>query len=140
MRTVTNPALDRALARVGDRWSLLVVEALAAGPSRFADLEAVIPAIAPNVLSARLRRLAADGIVEAATYSTRPVRLRYSLTEVGRDLLDAARLLAGWGATLPGTPLTDAARHGACGTPLEARLWCPTCATVVDGDDGVHHV
>ncbi len=141
--TTTKSGLDAALERVGDRWSLLIIDALAPGPARFGELEIAIGGIAPNVLSARLRRMAGDGIIDAAAYTTRPVRLRYELTEQGRGLLDAARLLAGWGANASGgiDATAAAGRHGACGTALEARLWCPTCAAVVEEhDDGLHHV
>ena len=49
--------LDAAMAAVGDRWTLLVVDALLEGPMRFSQLQEAIPKVAPNVLSARLRRL-----------------------------------------------------------------------------------
>ena len=67
-----NSALDVAMARVGDRWTLLVVDALLDGPRRFKDLEAAVPGLAPNVLSARLRRLEREGLVVAVPYSERP--------------------------------------------------------------------
>jgi hypothetical protein len=53
----------------------------------------------------------------------------YALTATGRDLAGALRLLAHWGA---GAGEGDAPRHGECGTPMEARWYCPTCARVVD--------
>ena len=49
--------LEAALERVGDRWSLLLVEALLAGPRRFNELGEAVPGIAPNILTDRLRRL-----------------------------------------------------------------------------------
>ena len=57
--TAASP-LAEALARVGDRWTLLVVEALLAGPRRFNDLLAQIPGLAANILSERLKRLEAE--------------------------------------------------------------------------------
>ena len=57
--------LAAALDSVGDRWSLLVVEALLDGPRRFGDLQADLPGIAPNVLSGRLRRLESEGVIVA---------------------------------------------------------------------------
>ena len=64
--------LAEALARVGDRWTLLVVEALLPGPRRFNDLLSQIPGIAANILSERLKRLERDGLLIARPYSERP--------------------------------------------------------------------
>ena len=129
----TASSLEVALDRVGDRWSLLLVEALLDGSRRFNELGETLPGIASNILSDRLRRLEREGIVRATPYSKRPPRLEYSLTAEGRDLASALRLLADWGARHVGRegghePL----RHATCGTPLEARWYCPTCTTVVE--------
>jgi len=64
--------LAAALARVGDRWTPLVVEALLPGPRRFNDLLAQIPGLAANILSDRLKRLERDGLLIARPYSQRP--------------------------------------------------------------------
>jgi DNA-binding HxlR family transcriptional regulator len=127
-------ALENALAQVGDRWSLLVVEALLDGPRRFGELQERIAGIATNVLTQRLRHLAAARIVVARPYSQRPLRSAYELTASGRELAGALRLLAQWGADHEGhISLSDAATtHAVCGTPLEARWWCPTCDLPVD--------
>jgi DNA-binding HxlR family transcriptional regulator len=126
-----NPAtpLRAALDRVGDRWSLLLVESLLEGPQRFNDLQAALAGIAPNILSDRLKRLERDRILLSRRYSDRPVRLSYELTADGRELAGALRLLATWGARAgePGTM-----RHESCGTPLEARWYCPTCARPIE--------
>lgn len=114
--------LAEALARVGDRWTLLVVEALLPGPRRFNDLLGQIPGIAANILSERLKRLERDGLLIARPYSQRPPRAAYQLTAEGTELAGALRLLAHWG-----TRHTDPAntpRHLACGTPIEARWYC----------------
>jgi DNA-binding HxlR family transcriptional regulator len=132
-------ALDAALGRVGDRWSLLLVAALLGGPRRFNDLLDEVGAIAPNVLSHRLKHLEQQGVVVSAPYSRRPVRLRYQLTASGSELADALRVLARWGAAHGGAgPGAESAapRHDACGTPLETRWYCPTCTRVVDDEEG----
>ncbi|HEX2400851.1 MAG TPA: helix-turn-helix domain-containing protein, partial [Mycobacterium sp.] len=90
--------LDAALERVGDRWSLLIVEALLEGPRRFGELEDQVGGIAPNILTDRLRRLEAGRVVTSRPYSQRPLRLAYALTEDGRELAGVLRLLATWGA------------------------------------------
>ena len=121
--------LDAALARVGDRWTLLVADALMDGPRRFNDLTAAVPGIAPNILSQRLRHLAREGLIVARPYSERPRRHVYELTAAGLELAGALRLLAEWGARHGGggEPL----RHAACGGPVEARWYCPACERVV---------
>jgi DNA-binding HxlR family transcriptional regulator len=127
-------ALDAAMARVGDRWTLQVVEALLAGPRRFSDLQEALPAVASNVLSARLRRLEEEGLVLASPYSRRPPRHEYHLTVPGRELAGAVVLLTRWGAGRSG-PEPAGPHHAACGTPLEARWYCPTCARLADDVD-----
>lgn len=126
--------LDRAMRRVGDRWSLLIISALLAGPQRFSGLQEGLPGLAPNVLSARLRRLEEDGLVVTTPYSDRPVRLEYQVSAAGRELAGALRLLERWGALL-GDDEHEGPRHGACGTPLEARWYCPTCDQVSESPD-----
>lgn len=129
--------LAAALDRVGDRWSLLLVAALMDGPRRFNDLMDALPGLAPNILTDRLRRLEREGILVARPYSERPPRMEYALTADAHDLAGALRLLTDWGARRGGG--TDGAhepiRHTACGTPLEARWYCPTCTIVVDERD-----
>jgi DNA-binding HxlR family transcriptional regulator len=122
--------LKAALDRVGDRWSLLIVDALLDGGRRFNELSEALPGIAPNILSERLRRLEREGILRSTPYQQRPVRMAYALTADARDLASALRLLADWGARRTGG--AEPIRHERCGTPLEAHWFCPTCATIVD--------
>lgn len=124
--------LATALEHVGDRWSLLVVEALLDGPRRFNELADAVTGIAPNILTDRLRRLERERIVVATPYQQRPPRMSYSLTTDGRDLASALRMLADWGARRSADDDVDGSaggqlRHSRCGTPLEARWYCPTC-------------
>lgn len=122
-------ALADAVERVGDRWSLLVVEALLAGPRRFKELVDAIDGIAPNILSGRLKHLERQGLLRARPYSRRPLRNAYELTAPGRELAGALRMLAHWAARASGA---EAVRHASCGTPLETRWYCPTCAQPVE--------
>jgi DNA-binding HxlR family transcriptional regulator len=122
--------LAAALERVGDRWSLLLIDALLAGSRRFNELQAVVSGIAPNILADRLRRLEAERVVAATPYSERPQRFSYALTAEGRELAGALHLLADWGVRA--SPAAEPMRHATCGTPVEARLWCPTCARPID--------
>jgi DNA-binding HxlR family transcriptional regulator len=139
-RRVPSSPLADALERVGDRWTLLVVAALLEDAKRFNELQDELEGIAPNVLSGRLKLLAEQALIVARPYSERPPRFEYELTESGRELAGALRLLADWGARTggDGEPL----RHTVCGSPLEARWWCPDCEQIVDdaADDGIVHV
>jgi DNA-binding HxlR family transcriptional regulator len=137
-RSAPASPLADALARVGDRWTLLVVAALLERPKRFNELQDELEGIAPNVLSARLKGLVEQALAVAQPYSERPPRFAYELSESGRALAGALRLLADWGARSAGA---EPYRHEACGGTLEARWYCPACEVVVDdpdADDLVH--
>jgi DNA-binding HxlR family transcriptional regulator len=126
--------LSDALVAVGDRWSMLVVETLLDGPKRFGDLEEAIDGIAPNILSARLRKLDDHGLVAATAYSDRPPRFSYELTDAGRELEAPLRLLTAWAERH--TRGRRAPQHEACGTPLAVAWFCPTCREVVADESG----
>lgn len=117
--------LHFALSKVGDRWTLVVIEALLAGPRRFGDLQDEVVGIAPNTLSSRLKSLEAEGLVIARRYSERPLRHEYTLTASGKELAGAISLLTAWGSSH--SEEAEGPRHGLCGTPLEVRWYCPTC-------------
>jgi DNA-binding HxlR family transcriptional regulator len=126
----TPTPLESALERVGDRWSLLLVEALLDGARRFNELAEALPAIAPNILTDRLRRLERERIVVATPYQQRPPRMSYALTMDGRDLASVLRLLADWGARR--SERSEPIHHQLCGTALETRWWCPTCSVTIE--------
>ncbi len=126
--------LERAVHRVGDRWSLLVVYALLEGPKRFGELQESVGSIAPNVLSQRLKHLEREAVVVSRPYSARPPRFTYHLTTAGQELAGALRLLAHWGAG--DDDEGEALRHRSCGTAMEPRWWCPTCEHAVDDGGG----
>jgi DNA-binding HxlR family transcriptional regulator len=123
-------AVSDAIGVLGDRWSLAVIAALLDGPLRYGELQGRLPKIAPNILSARLKKLEREGLVVAAPYSERPVRVEYRLSGDGHELDGLLRLLAAWGASLGNSDLT--LTHADCGTALEVRWWCPACAEPVD--------
>jgi DNA-binding HxlR family transcriptional regulator len=130
--TIATSALADALRSVGDRWTLLIVAALLDHPSRFGDLQRELAGIAPNVLSGRLQKLEHQGLVVAEPYQERPPRFLYELTDSGRALAGPLRLLADWGARNAGG--AEPPVHAACGSPLEATWYCPTCQEPVADD------
>src|SRR3712207_9367368 len=86
---------------------------------RFNELQEAIEGIAPNVLSARLKHLAEQALVVPQPYSERPPRFAYELSESGRELAGALKLLADWGAGAAGG---QPYRHEAGGGGLGARI------------------
>jgi DNA-binding HxlR family transcriptional regulator len=134
MTTEERSPLANALSVVGDRWTLLVIAALLDAPRRFGELQEEVEGIAPNVLAQRLRALERAALVIARPYSERPPRFVYELSDSGQELAGALRLLAGWGAR--NAEGAHAPRHAVCGTPMEARWWCPTCERPVSDDEG----
>jgi DNA-binding HxlR family transcriptional regulator len=126
-------ALEEAVTRVGDRWTLLLVNSLLPGPRRFNELLDDLSGLAPNVLSKRLRHLEHEGVIVATPYSQRPPRFDYRLTASGAELASALRLLAHWGASRESDAV--GVHHASCGTPVEVRWYCPTCARLVEIDE-----
>jgi DNA-binding HxlR family transcriptional regulator len=124
--------LAQALDVIGDRWTLPIVAVLLSGPRRFGELRADLGGIAPNILSARLRRLIEQRLVVTEPYSRRPERFVYALTETGRGLAAPLRVLTDWGARHAGA---STARHATCGSPLEAVWYCRTCGEPVADDE-----
>jgi len=84
------------------KWTLLVIRDLAVGRSRFCELERSLAGISPRTLSLRLRALEEEGIVVRTTYAEVPPRVEYSLTNLGRDLMDRMLPLVEWVAANAG--------------------------------------
>jgi DNA-binding HxlR family transcriptional regulator len=87
----------RALDLVGDKWTLLIVRDLAAGPRRFVELQRVLPGISTEQLRSRLNRMVADGMLTRKRYREVPPRVDYELTPRSRDLMPVLGELARWG-------------------------------------------
>ena len=89
-------AVSDVLARVGDKWSVLVVTLLGQGPRRFNELRRAIGGISQRMLTLTLRGLERDGLVTRTVYPTVPPRVDYGLTPLGRDLLVPVSALGDW--------------------------------------------
>src|SRR5947209_965260 len=87
----------RALDLVGDKWTLLIVRDLAAGPRRFVELQRVLPGISTEQLRSRLNRMVADGMLTRKRFREVPPRVDYELTERARELMPVLGELARWG-------------------------------------------
>ena len=89
-------AISDVLARIGDKWSVLVVSRLGAGPLRFNELRRQIGGISQRMLTLTLRGLERDGLITRTVFPTIPPRVDYALTALGRDLLDPVSALGAW--------------------------------------------
>lgn len=88
----------RTLDLIGERWTPLILRDLILhGPRRYQDLQDSLAGIAPNTLSARLKDMEANGLIERKLYNERPPRLEYHLTDKGRSLGPVLRALREWG-------------------------------------------
>lgn len=89
----------RALDVIGDSWTLLILRDLFLdGPRKFQDLQESLVGASPNTLSARLKKLEENGIIERRFYTEHPPRAEYVLTERGRELGPVMKSLRNWGS------------------------------------------
>ena len=90
--------IARTLDIVGERWTILILRDLfLQGPRRFQDFERSLSGISPNTLSARLKTLEENGLIERRFYAEHPPRAEYLLTEKGRELGPVVKALRDWG-------------------------------------------
>jgi DNA-binding HxlR family transcriptional regulator len=89
-------AASEVLARVGDKWTVLVVSTLGEGPMRFNELRRALGSISQRMLTLTLRALERDGLVTRTVFPTIPPRVDYELTRLGRSLLEPVNALALW--------------------------------------------
>jgi DNA-binding HxlR family transcriptional regulator len=84
------------LSRIGDKWTVLVVQTLAEGPKRFNELRREIPSVSQRMLTLTLRNLERDGLVSRTVTPSIPPRVDYELTELGQSLQKPICGLANW--------------------------------------------
>jgi DNA-binding HxlR family transcriptional regulator len=89
-------AVSAVLARVGDKWSVLVVMQLGQGPRRFSELKRAIDGVSQRMLTLTLRGLERDGMVTRTVTPTIPPRVDYELTDLGRSLSTPVMALGLW--------------------------------------------
>ncbi|HXH52012.1 MAG TPA: helix-turn-helix domain-containing protein [Sphingomicrobium sp.] len=99
MKDPSNPVcrtISALLSRIGDKWTVLVVQTLGAGPKRFNELRREIPSVSQRMLTLTLRNLERDGLVSRTVTLSIPPRVDYELTELGRSLQKPVCALAQW--------------------------------------------
>ncbi|PWI09826.1 transcriptional regulator [Streptomyces sp. NWU339] len=109
----------RALDAVGDRWTLLIVRELLAGPRRYTDLHADLPGVSTDVLASRLKGMERDGLTSRRRLPPPGAAFVYELTARGRELLPVLQALGAWGQGALGERRpTDAVRAHWFALPL----------------------
>lgn len=89
-------AISSVLARVGDKWSVLIIVLLGDGPKRFNEIKRAVGGISQRMLTLALRGLERDGLVTRTQFPTIPPRVDYELTDLGRSLWNAVEPLGVW--------------------------------------------
>jgi DNA-binding HxlR family transcriptional regulator len=89
-------AISEVLARVGDKWTVLVVNLMGSGPKRFSEIKREVGGISQRMLTLTLRALERDGLVTRTVTASIPPRVDYALTDLGRSLLAPVRALGAW--------------------------------------------
>jgi DNA-binding HxlR family transcriptional regulator len=111
MKDPTSPTcrtISTLLSRIGDKWTVLVVQTLGEGSRRFNELRREIPSVSQRMLTLTLRNLERDGLVSRTVTPTVPPRVDYALTDLGRDLLVPVAALGEW--AIQHTSCIEAAR------------------------------
>ena len=89
-------AVSSVLARVGDKWSVLIIVLLGNGPKRFNEIKRIVGGISQRMLTLTLRGLERDGLVKRTQFPTIPPRVEYELTQLGQSLWEAVKPLGEW--------------------------------------------
>lgn len=125
--------ITEVLARIGDKWTVLVVGLLAEGPHRFNELRRRIGGISQRMLTLTLRGLERDGLVTRTVFPTIPPRVDYELTPLGLTLIEPAFAIAQW-ARRNGAEIRAARERYDAGQPAAPVGRAPAARS--DGGDG----
>jgi DNA-binding HxlR family transcriptional regulator len=92
-------AVSSVLARVGDKWSVLIIVLLGDGTKRFNEIKRLVGGISQRMLTLTLRGLERDGLITRTMFPTIPPRVDYELTDLGRSLWEAVKPLGSWASS-----------------------------------------
>jgi len=125
----------RAIELFGDAWTLMILREMFLGGRRFDDLQRLTGA-SPHTLSQRLKRLERVGVLRRETYSERPPRHEYRLTEMGRDLWPVIVSMKAWGDKwFHHEPAPVEIVHKSCGHTVMPEMVCPECHEPMQATD-----
>jgi DNA-binding HxlR family transcriptional regulator len=99
--------VTRAMSTIGGKWKLFIVYHLMGGTRRFGELRRLMPDVTQQMLTAQLRELEADGVIDRKVYPVVPPRVEYTLTPLGQELRAVTDALSMWGARLDVAPRTE---------------------------------
>ncbi|WMJ70833.1 helix-turn-helix domain-containing protein [Stenotrophomonas sp. 24(2023)] len=88
--------VSQVLARVGEKWSVLIIMLLASGPHRFTAIKRAVNGISQRMLTLCLRGLERDGLIKRTVHAVMPPHVEYSLTPLGQSLTEPVMALGGW--------------------------------------------
>jgi DNA-binding HxlR family transcriptional regulator len=137
MTDLTLCPVARAETVVGDRWTVLILRELFMGSRRFEELQAQTEAT-PQMITFRLKKLEADGLVKRHVYNKRPLRHEYHLTGKGEAFYPVLLALRAWGETWLKSPKEGRAvsfTHLACGKPAGLGPVCESCGKTLRRED-----
>jgi DNA-binding HxlR family transcriptional regulator len=90
------PKFEKTFTMLGKKWTGLIIKILLDGPKRFSEITALLPELSDRMLTERFKELESLGVITRTVYPETPVRIEYSLTESGRDLLKSMEELQKW--------------------------------------------
>lgn len=127
--------LARAVALVGDEWTLMILREMFLGNRRF-DSFLHQTGISSHLLSQRLKKMETAGIIRRETYSRHPPRHEYRLTEKGRTLWPVVIAMKQWGDQWLGDgEVPVELMHKSCGDVCQAEMTCSECGEPMDAHD-----
>jgi len=127
--------IARAVSLVGDEWTFMILREMFLGHRRFDEFLRHTGASAA-LLSQRLKKLEAEGVIRKEAYSERPVRYEYRLTAMGRELWPAVIALKQWGDKWLGDgPAPVEIVHKTCGHVTEPQMTCSHCGEPMAAHD-----
>ena len=88
--------LSEALAKIGDKWTILIAMQLEHGPQRFSALQRNVEGISQRMLALTLRGLERDGLVERTVFPTKPPSVEYALSDLGEEMVVPVKALGSW--------------------------------------------
>jgi len=130
-------SIARAIAHIGDEWSLMILRELFLGSRRFDDFQR-LTGMSSHLVSKRLRKLEEQNIIIRKPYSSHPRRYEYRLTKMGRELWPVIIALKQWGDRwLVEEPIPVQIQHKPCGHVTTAEMACSRCGEALHAVDAI---
>ena len=132
-------SIARAVAQVGDEWTIMILREMFLGTRRFDDFLRQT-GMSSHLLSQRLKKLEAQGVLRRERYSEHPPRHEYRLTVMGRDLWPVIIAFKQWGDRWLGEEPSVQIVHKSCGHITQPQMTCPHCGDAMHAHDAEPHL